>query len=156
MSLMGLLEKVKGTWRDYKEVAKVCREEVRKAKAQLELRLATAAKENKKSFYKYISGKRRSKENFYPLLDAVGNVTTEDKEKAEVLNAFFTSAFNSQISYLEGTLHPDLEVWDGTQNTPPVIQVETVRELLLHLNCYKFLGPDGLHHRVLRNWRLVM
>ncbi len=43
------------TWGDYKEVAKVCREEVRKAKAQLELRLATAVKENKKSFYKYIS-----------------------------------------------------------------------------------------------------
>ena len=38
------------TWGDYKEVAKVCREEVRKAKAQLELRLATAVKENKKSF----------------------------------------------------------------------------------------------------------
>ena len=35
---------------DYKEVAKVCREEVQKAKAQLELRLATAVKETKKSF----------------------------------------------------------------------------------------------------------
>ena len=87
--------------------------------------MAIAVKENKKSFYKYVNGKRRTKENFHPLLDAVGNVTTEDKEKAEVLNAFFTSAFNSQISYPQGTLHPDLEVWDATQNTAPVIQVET-------------------------------
>ena len=70
----------------YKEVAKVCREEVQKAKAQLELRLATAVKENKKSFYEYISGKRRTKENFHPLLDAAGDVTTEDK-KTEILNA---------------------------------------------------------------------
>jgi len=52
-------------------------------------------------------------------------VTTVDKEEAEVLSAFFTSAFNSLISYPQGTLHPDLEVWDGMQNTPLVIQEET-------------------------------
>ena len=77
-----LWKKGQVTWGDYKEAAKVRGEEVRKVKAQLELRLATAVKENKKSFYKYISGKRRTKENFHPLLDAAGNVTTE--EKAEV------------------------------------------------------------------------
>ena len=107
-----LWKKGQTTWGDYKEVAKVCREEVRKAKAHLELRLATAVKETKESFYKYINGKRRIKENFHPLLDAARSVTTEDK-KAEVLNTFFTSAFNSQISYPQGTLCPDLEVWDG-------------------------------------------
>ena len=47
-----LWRKGQATWGDYKEVAKVCREEVRKAKAHLELRLATAVKENVKSFYK--------------------------------------------------------------------------------------------------------
>ena len=132
------------------EVAEVCREEVRKAKARLELRLATVVKGNEKSFYKYINGKRRSKENFHALLDALGNVTTEDKEKAEVLSAFFTSAFNSQISYPQGTLCPDLEVWADKRNIPPVIQVEMVRELLLHVDCHKSRGPDGLHPRVLR------
>ena len=45
-----LWKKGQATWGDYKEVAKVCREEVRKAKAQTQLRLATAIKENKKSF----------------------------------------------------------------------------------------------------------
>ncbi len=28
--------------------------------------------------------------------------------------------------------------------------MDTVRELLLHLDCHKSLGPDGLHTRVLR------
>ena len=145
-----LWKKGQATRGDYKEVAKVCREEVQKAKAQLELRLATAVKENKKSFYKYINGKRRTKDDFYPLIDAAGNVTTEDKEKAEVLNAFFTSAFNSQTSYPQGTLCPDLEVWADMWNIPPEIQVEAVRELLLHVDCHKSMGPDGLHPRVLR------
>ena len=31
-----------------------------------------------------------------------------------------------------------------------MIQVETVREFLLHLDCHKSMGPDGLHPRVLR------
>ena len=79
----------------------------------------------------------------------MGNVTTEDN-KAEVLNAFFTSAFKRQISYPQSTLHSDLEVWDATQNTPPAIQVETVREFLLHLDCHKSMGPDGIHPRVLK------
>jgi len=83
--------------------------------------LATAVKENKKSFYKYINSKRRIKENFRPFLDAAGNVTTEDKEKAEVLNTFSTSTFNRQISYPQGTLCSALEVWDSMQTTPPVI-----------------------------------
>ena len=32
----------------------------------------------------------------------------------------------------------------------PAIQVETVRELLLHLDCHTSVGLDGLHPRVLR------
>ena len=76
-------------------------------------------------------------------------MNTDDKEKAEVLNTFLISAFNGQISYTQGSLHPDLEVWDATQNTRPVIQVETVRELLLHLDCYWLSGE------VPEDWRLA-
>ena len=65
-----LWKKGQAPWGDYKKIAKVCREEVGKAKAQLELRLATAVKDNKKSFYKYINGKRRTKDNFHPILNS--------------------------------------------------------------------------------------
>ncbi|XP_068516536.1 1-acylglycerol-3-phosphate O-acyltransferase PNPLA3-like [Anas acuta] len=77
-------------------------------------------------------------------------MTTEDKEKAEILYAFFTSVFNSQTSYPWGTQPPDLKVWDGEQNKPTTNQVDTVRDLLLHLDCHKSVGPEGVRPRVLR------
>lgn len=66
----------------------------------------------------------RAQEDLHPLPDAVGNVTNEDNEKAEVLNAFFTSVLKSQIRYPWGTSPPALEVCDGEQNKPPTIQME--------------------------------
>ena len=65
-----------------KEVVRICREKIRKAEAQLEFKLSPVVKENEKLFYKYITGKRRVKENLHSLQDEAGNVTTEDKEVA--------------------------------------------------------------------------
>ena len=45
------------TQEEYKGLFRSCREEIRKAKAQLELRLATVVRDNKKCFYKYINNK---------------------------------------------------------------------------------------------------
>ena len=43
---------------DYSAVARGCRGVVRKAKAEMELGLASQIKDNKKSFFKYIGGKK--------------------------------------------------------------------------------------------------
>jgi len=56
-----------------------CREEIRKAKARLELRLATVVRDNKKCLYKYISHKKKAKESLHPLLDAGGNIAKKDE-----------------------------------------------------------------------------
>jgi len=44
-------------WEEYKKAAGLCRDRVKKAKAQLELNLARNAKKNKKGFYRYLSQK---------------------------------------------------------------------------------------------------
>jgi len=59
----------------------------------------TVVKDNRKCFYKYIKNKKRAKENLHSLLDARANIANKDEEKAEVLDAFFVSVFNSQTSY---------------------------------------------------------
>ena len=121
--------------------------ENRKAKAQLELNLAAGIKGNKKLFYKYINSKRRTRKNLHSLLDEAGNVTNEDKEKADILNAFFISVFKSQTSYPQVTPLSDLAVLAGEQTKPPTIQEETVRDLLLQLDYHKSMGPDEIHLR---------
>jgi len=49
---------------------RLCREKIRGTKAQLELNVVNDIKDKKKCFHKYISNKRRAKENLHPLLDA--------------------------------------------------------------------------------------
>ena len=48
------------------------------------------------------NNKNRAKENLHPLLDVGGSIATKNEEKAEVLNALFSSVFNSQTGYSQG------------------------------------------------------
>jgi len=145
-----LIEKGQATQEEYRDLVRSRREEIRKAKAQLELRLATVVRDNKKFFYKYINNKKRAKENLHPLLDERENISNKDEEKAEVFNAFFASVFSSQTGYSQGSQPPVLEDREGEQNKPPIIQEEAVNDLLCHLDTYKSMGLDGIHPTVLR------
>jgi len=104
-----LCKKGQVTQEEYRVLVRSCREEIRKVKAQLELRLATVVRDNKKCFYKYIINKKRAKENLHPLLNARGNIANKDEEKAGVLNVFFASVFDSQTSYFQDSQLPVLE-----------------------------------------------
>ena len=48
-----------GTWKEYRDAAMLCRDGVRKVKAQLELDLGRGAKKNKKDFCRYLNQKRQ-------------------------------------------------------------------------------------------------
>jgi len=60
------------TWEEYRNVVKACRDATRKAKVHLELNLARDFKDNKKSFFKHLSSKRKARDNVGPLLNEVG------------------------------------------------------------------------------------
>ncbi|GAB0206875.1 mitochondrial enolase superfamily member 1 [Grus japonensis] len=137
------------TWEEYRDVVRVCRDATRKAKAHLELNLAMDVKDNKKGFFKYISSKRKTRENVGLLLNEVGALVTEDTEKMELLNAFFASVFTAKVGPQETqTLEVGEKVW--RKEDFPLVEEDRVREHLGKLNIHKSMGPDGMHPRVLR------
>ncbi|NWI47943.1 RTJK polymerase, partial [Picathartes gymnocephalus] len=138
-----------GTWDKYKDTVRAARAEVRKAKAQLELNLARDIKRNKKNFFRYISEKRRTRENVGPLQKENGELLTKDMDKAEVLNDFFASVFNSKGSNHSVQVAEDKSK-DWEQADLPTIVEDHVCELLRNLNVHKSMGPDEIHPRVLR------
>ncbi|GAB0178706.1 mitochondrial enolase superfamily member 1 [Grus japonensis] len=170
-----LLEKLKGkkftecgkkglaTWEEYKDVVRMCRNVVRmcrdvvkmcrdattKAKDHLELNLARNVKDNKKGFFKYISSKRKTKEDVVPLLNEVGALVTEDTEKVELLNVFFALVFTAKAGPQE-TQTLELEEKVLQKEDLPLVEEDRVREHLGKLNIYKSVGSDGMHPRVLR------
>lgn len=133
----GLWKKGQATQEVHKDVIRSWREKITKAKAQLELDLGTAVKDNKNWFYKYINNIKRAKKNSHLLL-------------AVVLDAFFASVFNRKTSDPKGNQPPELVVRDREKTRPPAPQEEVVGGLLSHLDPHKCVGPDGIHPRIVR------
>ncbi|GAB0178869.1 mitochondrial enolase superfamily member 1 [Grus japonensis] len=136
-------------WEEYRETARAAREQVRKAKALIEINLARDVKDNKKSFYRYVSDKRRTRENVGPLRNEMGDLVTQDMEKAEVLNDFFASVFTGKcLSRAAQVTEGKDRDWDNAE--PPTVGEDQLREYLRNLKVHKSMGPDELHPRVLR------
>ncbi|GAB0191324.1 mitochondrial enolase superfamily member 1 [Grus japonensis] len=120
---------------------------VRKAKALIEISLARAVKDNKKSFYRCVSDKRRTRENGGPLWNETGDLVTQDMEKAEVLNDFFASVFTGK-SLSHTAWVTEGRDWENAE--PPTVGDDQVQEYLRNLKVHKSMGPDELHLWVLR------
>ncbi|KAK4827397.1 hypothetical protein QYF61_017802 [Mycteria americana] len=106
---------------DYKNLARAFRDEVRKAKAQLQLKLDKDVKNNNKEFFRYVSSKQKHRADIGPLLNKAGKLVTNNVDKAELLNTFFASVFNAvagpQItgssSYNKTHVDPPRDILDG-------------------------------------------
>ena len=60
----------------------MCRDKIRKAKAQMELNLARDVKNNKKGFYRYIGWRRQTKESVPLLINENRELASSDMEKS--------------------------------------------------------------------------
>uniref|UniRef100_A0A803SSX5 Reverse transcriptase domain-containing protein n=1 Tax=Anolis carolinensis TaxID=28377 RepID=A0A803SSX5_ANOCA len=79
--------------------------------------------------------------------DDDGVMLTEDREKAELLNAFFASVFSQKESQPQPQQHGMEEALGEIQ---PQIGKQLVQEHLATLNEFKSPRPDQLHPRVLK------
>ncbi|GAB0206425.1 mitochondrial enolase superfamily member 1 [Grus japonensis] len=134
-------------WEEYRETVRAARDQVRKAKALIELNLARDVKDNKKSFYRYVSDKRRTRENVGPLRNETGDLVTQDMEKAEVLSDFFASVFTGK-SLSHTAQVAEGRDWENAEL--PTVGEDQVREYLRNLKVHRSMGPDEMHPQVLR------
>lgn len=61
-------------WEECRHIVQASRDEIREAKAQMELNLARDIKDNKKGFCKNTSSKRKARENVDTLLNEAGDL----------------------------------------------------------------------------------
>ncbi|GAB0185560.1 mitochondrial enolase superfamily member 1 [Grus japonensis] len=134
-------------WEKYRETVRAAREQVRKARALTEISLARDVKDNKKSFYRYVSDKRRTRENVGPLRNETGDLVTQDMEKAEVLNDFFASVFTGKCLSHTAWVTEGRD-WENAE--PPTVGEDQVQKYLRNLKVHKSMGPDEMHPQVLR------
>ncbi|GAB0203562.1 mitochondrial enolase superfamily member 1 [Grus japonensis] len=134
-------------WEEYRETVRAARDQVRKAKALIEISLAREVKDNKKSFYRYVSDKRKRRENVGPLRNETGDLVTQDMEKAEVLNDFFASVFTGKCLSHTAWVTEGRD-WENAE--PPTVGEDQVREYLRNLKVHKSMGPEEMHPWVLR------
>ncbi|KAF4796691.1 hypothetical protein TURU_082106 [Turdus rufiventris] len=101
-----------------------------------------------KSFFNYNNSNRQCKNNIGLLHDEDGHLTNRDMDKAEVFNTFFAYVINTDDGP-RGSQCPELENHD-CKNDLLLVNPEIVWDLLLQLVPYKYMGPDGIHPRILK------
>ncbi|GAB0209623.1 mitochondrial enolase superfamily member 1 [Grus japonensis] len=136
-------------WEEYRETVRAARDQVRKAKALIELNLARDVKGSRKSFYMYISDKRKMRENVRILQNNAGDLVTWDMEKPEVLDEIFASVFTGKCSsHTAQVIEGKGRDWENAE--PPTVGEDQIQEYLRNLMVNKSMGPDEMHPRVLR------
>ena len=137
--------------REYCKLRNQVRKLTRKAKYEHERNIADEAKANPKRFWQYTKSKTKTRPGVADLrLDMDGsdqkeNMTANDKEKASVLNNFFSSVFTREP---DGT--PAFKSQTEAEIEELEITVEMIRKKLKSVNPTKSPGPDNIHPRILK------
>ena len=107
-------------------------------------------KDKPKVFWSYIKSKSKTRDKICDLMQEDGELTSNNKEKAEVLNKFFSSVFTREKTDNVPVM-PDRQFENILDNI--TITPEEVLKKLFNLNPSKAAGPDGLHCKLLYELR---
>ena len=124
------------------QASKACK----KAKKQLEKKVAQDVKKNPKAFWSFVKSKTQTRKGVVDLKMPNGEKTRNDQEKADLLNQFSHNAFTQE----NDESLPDPPIYNVRDELSSlVISTEKVEKLLRDLNKGKVPGPDGINPRVL-------
>ena len=105
-------------------------------------------KDNPKAFFAHVNNRKPIKNTIGPLRDKVGNIISNDKDMASILNEYFASVYTEE-DISEIPIVPI--VYQGDKPLRKIeVTVEKVRMKIRKLKSSKSAGPDGYHPRVIK------
>ena len=125
------------------------RGKLKTAKGDYEDTLVNKLKDNPKLFFNYARNFQRTSSTIDKLLDGEGQIVKEDKQKADLLNNFFSSVQTKEEPLCGELYVGDPKVTDNIKfkHISPSSVVKKIQKLRL----YKACGPDNIHVNVLKN-----
>ncbi len=132
----------------YQKTSNLVSKAVRKAKRDLEKKLAKHAKSNPKAFYQYMNSSTKTRSKVGPLKDNKNQLHTNDTEIVDILNTTFSSVFTAEnLSNLPDPEH----MYTGASPLSNVIITEDmVRKKINGLNTNKSPDPDSIHPSIVK------
>ena len=131
----------------YKAIRNKVKRGIIRDKRLFEQKLAYDAKKNPKVFWSYVNSKSKLRQGVCELERLDGTLASDDREKAEVLNAFFASVFTKE----DESSIPPVKEHKVDNVVEPMITREQVEKKLKTLNENKSPGPDGMHPYMLKH-----
>jgi len=126
--------------------------ELRKMKKSKEQEIANSVKENPKAFFSYVNCMTKTREKISDLVMKDQSLTSNDSEKAEILNDFFSSVFTVEdTEYM-----PDFKQKTEMSIEDVDFNIDDIIKRLGKLNISKAMGPDGIHPRLLKECNEVL
>ena len=139
----------------YRQARNNCCSELRQIKFNIEKKIALEAKESLKSFWSYVNSCTKTDSQIPDLIKPDGESTSDDTEKAQVLNTYFSSVFTDEYDRNEAPTLPA-----ASSCIPTLSDIQTsekeVLQLLNEIDHTKSAGPDMLHPRLLYELRTVL
>lgn len=137
-------------YQKYYKKLKKCTKANKTAKRNFEQNLSKNVKKDNKSFYAYVRSKQRTKEKVGPLKDKRGQVISEDKAAANVLNDYFSSVFTTE-NY--ANMPVPIQSFNGDIQTEGLLDIKITEALvaskLEKLDVNKCPGLDEIHPKLL-------
>ena len=122
--------------------------ETRRDRIAFERNISREIKNNNKLFWRYVNSQRTSKTSIPDLQRKDGSLTSDDQEKAELLNQQFTSVYTDEDVSNIPTFDP---IPTDTKLDTANIKINDVKKLLKGLRTQKSCGPDDVHPYLLKN-----
>ena len=123
---------------------------IRLMKKSKENKIAKNIKSNPKAFYQYVASKMLNKDGVSDLVNKEGVLTSNDEEKCNIINEYFSSVFTHEDLNNIPVFNCDNNLTNASLLTCS-IEKSDMEKALACLNQNKSPGPDNIHPHFLKN-----